>query len=117
MYQNAHRIPPVRRLANGGRNYISGMLTYHQRRAMLFIEKEMARTGGIASTVREIANHFGYRSPTPARSLLAGREARGHIRRLPDLDRAIEVVKPVSRVAVYRFDERTKSLTFLVAKS
>ena len=93
------------------------MLTRHQRKAMLFIEKEMQRSGGVAPSVREIADYFGYRSPTPARSLLQGLEARGHIRRLTGRDRAIEVLKPISRVAIYRFDERTKSLRPLAAKS
>jgi SOS-response transcriptional repressor LexA len=74
---------------------------------MLFIEP---RTGGVAPSVREIANHFRYRSPTAARSLLKGLEARGHIRRLPGKDRAIEVLRPATRVAVYRFDEREKAL-------
>jgi repressor LexA len=86
------------------------MLTRHQRKAMLFIEKEMERTGGIAPSVREIASHFGYHSTTPARSLLIGLEARGHIRRIPGKDRAIELLRPVTRLAVYRFDEKAKTL-------
>jgi repressor LexA len=86
------------------------MLTRHQRQAMLFIEKEMERTGGIAPSVRELADHFRYRSPTAARCLLRGLEARGHIRRLPGKDRAIEVLRPVTRVAIYRFDEGEKEL-------
>jgi SOS-response transcriptional repressor LexA len=93
------------------------MLTRHQRKAMLFIEKEMERTGGIAPSVRELADHFHYHSTSPARSLLAGLEVRGHIHRIAGQDRAIEVLKPVSRVAVYRFDERTKALMPISAKS
>jgi SOS-response transcriptional repressor LexA len=84
---------------------------------MLFIERELQRSGGIAPSLSEIADHFHYRSPPAARSLLTGLEARGHIRRLAGRDRAIEVLKPVSRLAVYRFDELTKSLTPLGAKS
>ena len=86
------------------------MLTRHQRKAMLFIEKEMERTGGVAPSVRELASHFGYHSTTPARSLLIGLEAQGHIRRIPGMDRAIEVPRPVGRVAFYRFDDREKRL-------
>jgi SOS-response transcriptional repressor LexA len=86
------------------------MLTPHQRKAMLFIEKEMERSGGVAPSVREIADHFHYQSSTPARSLLAGLEERGFIRRLPGMDRAIEVLRPVSRLAYYKFDEREKML-------
>ncbi len=74
---------------------------------MLFIEAELERTGGIAP--REIADHFHYRSPM-ARRLLIGLEERGFIRRLPAKDRAIEVVKPVSRFATFRFDVERKAL-------
>ncbi|HEY8275854.1 MAG TPA: hypothetical protein VIG52_02535 [Methyloceanibacter sp.] len=57
------------------------MITKQQRKALLFIEAEMERTGGIAPSVREIADHFHYRSPTMARRLLMGLEKRGFIRR------------------------------------
>ena len=69
----------------------------------------MERSGGIAPTVREIADYLSYRSPTMARRLLIGLEERGFIRRLPAKDRAIEVVKPVSRFAAFRFDPRAGS--------
>jgi SOS-response transcriptional repressor LexA len=77
------------------------MPTRHQRKAMLFIEKEMERTGGIAPSVREIAAHFHYHNTEPARSLLAGLEARGHIRRVAGKARAIEMLRPLGRVAFY----------------
>ena len=86
------------------------MITKQQRKALVFIEAEMERTGGVAPSVREIADHFHYRSPTMARRLLIGLEERGFIRRLPAKDRAIEVVKPVGRFAAFSFDVRTKSL-------
>ena len=70
----------------------------------------MERTGGVAPSVREIADHFHYRSPTMARRLLIGLEERGFIRRLEAKDRAIEVLKPVSRFATFRFDAKTKAL-------
>ena len=60
--------------------------------------------------MREIADHFHYRSPTMARRLLIGLEERGFIRRLPAKDLAIEVIKPVSRFAAYRFDPERKAL-------
>ena len=53
---------------------------------------------------------FHYRSPSLARRLLIGLEERGFIRRLPDRVRAIEVLKPVSRFATYRFDPDNKVL-------
>ena len=43
------------------------MITKQQRKALVFIEAEMERTGGVAPTVREIAAHFHYRSTSPAR--------------------------------------------------
>ena len=86
------------------------MITKQQRKALLFIEAEMERTGGVAPSVREIADHFHYRSPTMARRLLIGLEERGFIRRLEAKDRAIEVLKPVSRFATFRFDAKTKAL-------
>ena len=85
------------------------MITKAQRKALLFIETEMERSGGVAPSVREIADHFHYRSPSPARRLLIGLEERGFIRRLPEKDRAIEVLKPVSRVATFLFDPTTRS--------
>ena len=45
-----------------------------------------------------------------ARRLLIGLEERGFIRRLPAKDRAIEVIKPVSRFTAFRFDRRAKAL-------
>jgi len=86
------------------------LITKLQRKALLFIEAEMERTGGVAPSVREIADHFHYRSATRARRLLIGLEERGFIRRLPAKDRAIEVVKPISRFEVFRFDPRAKAL-------
>ena len=88
----------------------AGVLTKNQRRALLLIEAEVARTGGVAPTVRELAEQLGFRSATTAQRLLVGLEQRGFIRRLAGKDRAIEVLRPVSRFATYRFDAKTKSL-------
>ena len=86
------------------------MITKQQRKALLFIEAEMERTGGIAPSVQEITDHFHYRSTAGARWLLQGLEDRGFIRRLKGKDRAIEVVRPVSRFATFRFDPKSKAL-------
>ena len=77
---------------------------------MLFIESQIERTGGVAPTVREIADHLHHRSTSMARRLLKGLEERGFIRRLPSKVRAIEVVRPLSRFAAFRFDPRAKAL-------
>ena len=84
------------------------MITKQQRKALVSIEAEMEHSGGVAASVREIADHFHY--DDGARRLLFGLEERGSIRRLTAKDRAIEVVRPVSRFAAFRFDVRTKSL-------
>jgi repressor LexA len=86
------------------------VLTKNQRRALLLIEAEVERTGGVAPSVRELAEQLGYRSQTTARHLLLGLEQRGFIRRLESKDRAIEIVRPISRFAAFRFDTRTKAL-------
>jgi repressor LexA len=86
------------------------LITNLQRKTLLFIEAEIARTGGVAPSGREIADHLHYRSPTMARRLLVALEERGFIRRLPAKDRAIEVVKSVSRFEVFRFDPESKTL-------
>jgi repressor LexA len=85
------------------------MLTKQQRRALLFIEAEMERSG-IAQSVADIAAHFHYQSRTQAHKLLVGLEQRGFIRRTPHGHRAIEVVQPVSRFRAFKFDPKTKSL-------
>ena len=59
------------------------MITKQQRKALIFIEAELERTGGVAPSVQQIADHLDYRSTTTARRLLKGLEERGFIRRLP----------------------------------
>jgi repressor LexA len=86
------------------------VLTKNQRKALLLIEAEVERTGGVAPSIRELAEQMGYRSPATVRNLLVGLEGRGFIRRHPNKDRAIEVLRPISRFAAFRFDPKTKSL-------
>ena len=86
------------------------MITRQQRKALLFIEAEMHRTGGVAPSLQQIADHLHHRSTSMARRLLKGLEERGFIRRLPSKVRAIEVVRPVSRFAAFRYDPRAKAL-------
>jgi repressor LexA len=83
------------------------MITKQQRKALLFIEAEMERTGGVA---QQIADHLRHRGTSMVRRVLMGLEERGFIRRLPAKVRAIEVVKPVSRFAAFRFDPTAKAL-------
>lgn len=87
------------------------MLTAKGHKALLFIEGYMARTGGIAPRVSDLADHMGgCRSKAAAQRLMIGLEQRGFIRRLPARARAIEVIRPVSRFAVFQFDNEAKTL-------
>lgn len=85
------------------------MMTKQQRKALLFIEAEVERSGE-APSVAEIAAHFRYRSRTQAHKLLVGLEERGFIRRTRYGHRAIELVKPISRFETFKFDRKSKSL-------
>jgi SOS-response transcriptional repressor LexA len=85
------------------------MITKQQRKALLFIEAEMERSG-VAPTLSELAGHLRYRSKPAALKVLVGLEKRGCIRRNRYERRAVEVVRPVSRFEVFKFDPSTKSL-------
>lgn len=87
------------------------MITPKQRALMLFLERYMARSGGVSPTLREIAAHRGSAlSKACAMRLLLGLEARGFIRRIPYRARAIEIVRPVSRFEVMAWDDERKAL-------
>jgi SOS-response transcriptional repressor LexA len=89
------------------------MITKQQRKALLFIEAELERTGGVAPSVREIADHFHHRSTTMARRLLIGLEESGFIRRLPAKTRAIEgreARRPVCDVSARRSEKGLKRI-------
>ncbi len=60
------------------------MITKQQRKALLFIEAEMERSG-VAPSLSEIAGHLRYRSTSQA-------------------------IRPVSRFEVFKFDPVSKSL-------
>lgn len=86
------------------------MLTHQQRRAMLVIEAESDRTGGVAPTLGELAARLKLRSRTSAHRLVEGLVERGFIRRMAGMERALAVVQPVSRFAFLRFDDQSKTL-------
>lgn len=86
------------------------MLTHRQRAALLYIQSFQAERGGVSPTLREIALAVsGSRNVSVGKSLVAGLEARGFIRRLPGRVRAIEVLRPIEQ-QVYRFNTSTKRL-------
>ena len=49
---------------------------------------------GHAPTMAEIGEHFGLKSPASVHQILSGLEQEGLIRRIPNVSRGIEVVKP-----------------------
>lgn len=85
------------------------MLTAPQRECLLYVQSHLAATGGVSPSVTEIATALETARST-AFSLMKQLEIRGHIRRLPDRARAIEVIKPVERFRVFRFNRETKEL-------
>lgn len=93
------------------------MLTHLQRRAMLFIEAAIERSGGVSPTIRDIAEHLSLHSRGHAHRLLCGLEERGFIARLPRRRNAISVVRPTSRFAVFRFNNATKKIEICGATS
>lgn len=92
------------------------MITPQQRRALLFIEAQIARSG-IAPTVKELAQHLGHRSTGHAGRLISGLEERGYIRKLPGRWRAMEVTKPITRYKALRFDPKAKRLLPLIPQN
>ena len=85
------------------------MITKRQRKALLFIEAEIDRTGA-APTIAEITAHLHYSHRPAALKLLLGLESRGYIRRKRYGHRSIEVTRPVSRFEAFKFDPKTKRL-------
>lgn len=69
------------------------MLTAGQMRALKFLDAEIARTGGIPPTVREMQAALGMKSRRGAYRILVALEERGFIRRLPNRARAIEILR------------------------
>lgn len=66
-------------------------LTPRQKCALTFIRRYFAEHG-IAPSYEEIIRGLGLKSKSGAHRLIIGLETRGHIRRLPDRARAIEVI-------------------------
>jgi repressor LexA len=66
-------------------------LTPEQRKVLSFIVHRQ-RTKGSPPTVREICNHFGYKSANNARQHMRLIEQKGYIRHVPGKSRGIEIV-------------------------
>lgn len=75
-------------------------LTTQQSNLLSYLRRYMARTGGVAPTVREMMTGIGSKSPGHVHAILSRLEDRGAIRRLPGRDRAIELVGQTDLTAV-----------------
>lgn len=67
-------------------------LTLLQSTTLGFIRSHLAEQG-VAPTLQEIAAHLGHNSKGSAHRVLRALEERGHIRRLPRRNRAIELTE------------------------
>ncbi|MBN1674555.1 MAG: transcriptional repressor LexA [Kiritimatiellae bacterium] len=79
-------------------------LTGAQKRVLAYIVARRRATG-MPPTVREIAAHFGYKSPNNARQHLRLIEQKGYIRRLSGKARGIEVLTAAEPVRRERWAE------------
>lgn len=71
------------------------------------VETYMARSGGVAPSLREVARVIGVRSPSHIKLLVDELVDGRRIERLPKHKRAMRVSAPAG---VFRFDDKTKSL-------
>ena len=86
------------------------MLTTRQRQCLLFIQERLIATG-VAPAMTDICDHMGFASKSVAHRLVLALEERGHIRRLRNRARALEVVKPVAyKTQAFVFDDVSKTL-------
>lgn len=69
-------------------------LTKRQAETLRFIQG-FIETKGYSPCLREICDGIGARQKSGAHRLVTGLEERGAIRRLPNRDRAIEVIDPL----------------------
>lgn len=68
-------------------------LTPVQQAALRFIQERVA-TCGVAPSFAEIGEALGLKAKSGVSRIVAGLEARGHIRRMPGKARAIEILTP-----------------------
>lgn len=61
-----------------------------------FIAGYMEAHGGIAPTYREMADGIGASAPSVVQRMLTRLEERGRLRRMPNRERAIELLAPIA---------------------
>lgn len=75
-------------------------LTPHQKQTLDFLKSYQAEHGGVSPTFAEILEHLGAKSKSRVSEILIALEERGHIRRLANKPRAIEIVSERSPVSL-----------------
>ena len=68
-------------------------LTERQQQVLKFIQQKQ-ESGGLLPTFREIAAHFGFRSPNAALAHVQALQAKGLLKNLPGHARSVQVVTP-----------------------
>ena len=81
---------------------MKGRLTERQREVLGFIQSE-SRRRGYPPTTREIAKHFGFRSPKAVTDHLRALERKGYLQREPFRARGIRVHRPNTRSSIPAF--------------
>lgn len=71
-------------------------LTARQQQVLDFIQRRQD-SGGLAPTLREIAAHFGFRSPNAATAHVQALCAKGAVKNLPGRARSLQVTTPHER--------------------
>lgn len=80
-------------------------LTQKQKELLEFIASHVAETNGVAPSFEEMKEAVSLKSKSGVHRLVTALEQRGHIRKLPNRARAIEVVKEGKGLAQYSIYE------------
>ena len=78
---------------------MSAPLTNTQSEVLAFVEHSSAQVGR-PPTVKEIAHHFGWSSPSTAQQHLDALEKKGRVSRTPKSARSLRVIKPLRSVGL-----------------
>ena len=80
-------------------------LTQKQKELLDFISKHIAETKGVAPSFEQMKDAVSLKSKSGVHRLVTALEQRGHIRKLPNRARAIEVVKEGQGLTQYSIYE------------
>lgn len=72
------------------------MLTRKQAAALNFIDRSIRAHGGVCPSYREISHAMGWKAQSNAHRMVESLVERGHLRRIPNRTRALDVVRQPS---------------------